>query len=186
VRMSFGDLTDETAITVASDPRLEVDLNSINEVYEASGKVAKMTQVAADAVKQLVESKNTVNEYSKQMKDLDKKKYKDQIKASGNMVKAIDSVIALYIGKDDKRQGITRNPEITVMQRLGNAGYYAGTRQSGLTETEKKLMEYAEMDLKKALEKTNTFFADRWNAYRESIEALELSPFKETERFSLD
>ncbi|GAB5474309.1 MAG: hypothetical protein Mars2KO_24080 [Maribacter sp.] len=186
VRMSFGDLTDETAITVASDPRLEVDLNSINEVYEASGKVAKMTQVAADAVKQLVESKNTVNEYSKQMKNLDKKKYKDQIKASGNMVKAIDSVIALYIGKDDKRQGITRNPEITVMQRLGNAGYYAGTRQSGLTETEKKLMEYAEMDLKKALEKTNTFFADRWNAYRESIEALELSPFKETERFSLD
>lgn len=186
VRMSFGNLTDETSITVQSDPRLEVDMNSVNAVYEASGKIAGMTQTAADAVKQLVESKNTVNKYSKQMKDLDKKKYKEQIKTSGDMVKAIDSVIALYIGKEDKRQGITRNPEITVMQRIGNAGYYTGTRQSGLTETEKKLVEYAETDLKKALDKTNTFFTDRWKAYRESIEALELSPFKETKRFDLE
>lgn len=186
VRLSYGDLTEDMPITVASDPRLEVDGNSINEIYEASGKIHTMTQMAADAVKQLVESKNTANTYSKQMKEMDKKKYKDQIKSSGDIVKAIDSVIALYIGKEDKRQGITRNPEITVMQRIGTAGYYTATRQSGLTATERKLLAYAEADLKKALEQTNSFFSDRWKAYREAMEALALSPFKEVKNFNLE
>jgi hypothetical protein len=186
VRMTFGDLTDETNITVASDPRLKVDMNSVNEVYSAIGKIAEMAQTSADAVKQLVESKNVANKYAKDLNEMDKKKYKDQIKASKDIVKAIDSVVALYIGKVDKRQGITRNPEVTVMQRIGNAGRYIESRQSGLTETENRLIRFAETDLKSALDKTNAFFADRWKAYRESIEALEQSPFKEIKNFSMN
>ncbi len=186
VKMSFGELTDETMITVKSDPRLNVDMASANEVYHASEKIAAMTQTAANAVKQLVESKNVANKYSKELKELDKKKYKDQIKASKAIVKAIDSVVALYIGKEDKRQGITRNPETNVMQRIGSANFYTQTRKTGLTETERNLMKYAEADLKDALNKTNTFFSNRWKAYRESIEALEVSPFKETKSFSMN
>ncbi len=186
VRMSYGERTDETMITVKTDPRLNVDMNAVNEVYEASEKIASMSQTAADAVKQLNESKKVANKYAKELKELDKKKYKDQIKASANIVKAIDSVIALYIGKEDKRQGITRNPEINVMQRIGNAGYYAETRKTGLTTTEKNLIQFAEDDLKNALNKTNSFFSDRWKTYRESIEALKVSPFKETKTFSMN
>ncbi len=117
---------------------------------------------------------------------MDKKKYKEQIKASSAIVKAIDSVVALYIGKEDKRQGITRNQEMNVMQRIGNAGRYVGSRKTGLTETEKNLMKYAEDDLKNALNKTNSFFSDRWKSYQEAIEALEVSPFKETKTFSME
>ncbi len=185
VRMSFGDVSEEKMITVKSDPRLEVDENSTNEIYEASSKIAAMTQTAADAVKQLNESKNVANKYSKELKELDKKKYKDQIKASADIVKAIDAVIALYIGKEDKRQGITRNLETNVMQRIGNASYYTQTRQTGLTSTEKQLIAFAETDLKSALEATNTFFTDKWKTYRTSIEALEVSPFKEIKTFSM-
>ncbi len=186
IKMSYGELTDETMITVQADPRLDVVMNSINEVYEASGKIASMTQTAADAVKQLVESKNLADKYSKEFKEMDKKKYKDQIKASADIVKAIDSVVALYIGKEDKRQGIIRNPEVTVMQRLGYASRYARSRQNGLTETEHKLMKFAEDDLKKALDKTNAFFRDRWKAYSTSIKGLDVSPFKETKTFSMN
>ncbi len=186
VRMSYGDKTEETMITVKSDPRLKVDTNSANAVYEASSKIAAMMQTSADAVKQLVESKNVANKYSKELKEMDKKKYKDQIKASGAIVKAIDSIMALYIGKEDKRQGITRNPGINVMQRIGNAGSYVGSRKTGLTKTEKDLMSYAEQDLKKALNKTNTFFTDKWKTYRELIESLKVSPFKETESFNME
>ncbi len=120
------------------------------------------------------------------MKELDKEKYKEQIEASGAVVKQIDSIVALYIGKEDKRQGITRNPEINVMQRLNTASFYTGTRKSGITETERNLVKYAEDDLKSALGKTNAFFDEKWKPYRKSIESLDLSPFKETERFSLE
>ncbi len=186
VKVTHGETTDETTITVKSDPRLDVSSAAVNEVYETGKKLGILTQKAADAVKQLVESKNVANKYSKELKDLDKEKYKDQIKESDDMAKAIDSAIALYLGKEDKRQGITRNPEITVMQRLNDAGYYVGSRKNGITATEKRLILFAEEDLKKALQKTNAFFSNRWKAYRAGIEALEASPFKETETFSLE
>ena len=186
VKATFGALTDEVMLTVKSDPRLTVSTTAINEVYSMGKKVEKYTQKAADAVKQLVVSKNLANKYAKELKDLDKDKYKDQVKASKDIVKAIDSVIALYLGKEDKRQGITRNPEITVMRRLGNAGFYVQTRKTGITDTERKLVQFAEDDLKAALRKTNTFFDQQWKGYRESIEKLELSPFKKTETFVLE
>ncbi|GMN09258.1 hypothetical protein MTsPCn9_02860 [Croceitalea sp. MTPC9] len=186
VKISFGETSDSTNITVKTDPRLDVSLASVNEIYEHSKKLEGYTQKAADAVKQLVESKDLANKFSKEMKALDKDKYKDRIKASKDIVKSIDSVVAVYIGKEDKRQGITRNPEINVMQRIGNASFYVATRKSGLTKTEKDLIKYAEADLKSALEKTNSFFTEKWKAYRESIEALNLSPFKETEQFNLN
>ncbi|MDB4292217.1 hypothetical protein N9954_02340 [Maribacter sp.] len=183
VKISFGEETDETMITVKSDPRLTVSEEGTAEIYATAEKLQQMTQTAADAVKQLVESKKVANKYSKELKELDKKKYKDQIKASGTITKQIDSVMALYIGKEDKRQGITRNPEITVMQRIGNASGYVRSRPNGLTATEKDLVRYAENDLKNALEKTNTFFSAKWQAYQEEIEKLEVSPFKEIKTF---
>ncbi len=186
VKMSFGDTTDETTIIVKSDPRLNIDPTSINEVYTYGKQIEKLTQTAADAVKQLVQSKDLANKYSKEMKDLDEDKYKDQIKASKDIVKAIDSVVALYLGKEDKRQGITRNPEVTVMQRIGLANRYVYTRKTGITQTEKNLIKYAEDELKSALDKTNTFFNGKWQPYRKAIESVDLSPFKETQTFTIN
>ena len=182
----YGEQKDSTSVTVKTDPRLNTSMASINEVYALGKKLEGFTQTAADAVKQLVENKNLANKFQKELQDLDKEKFKEQIEASKNIIKEIDSVIALYLGKEDKRQGITRNPEPSVEQRLGTASYYVSSRQSGITETEKRLVRFAEDELKSALDKTNAFFSEKWKPYRESIEALDISPFKETETFSLD
>ena len=186
VKVTFGKASDSTMVTVKTDPRLKINMASINEVYETRKQLEGYAQTAADAVKQLVESKNLASTFQKKMKDLDKEKFKEQIKVSKEIVKQIDSVVALFIGKEDKRQGITRNPEITVMQRIGTATRYAATRKTGITKTERDLVSYARTELKEALDKTNTFFNDKWKTYRESIGALDLSPFKETKTFSLD
>ncbi len=186
VKMFYGDLIEETKITIKSDPRLDVSSASINEIHTAVKQLNTFTQTAADAVKQLVESKNTAAKYQKELKALDKKKYKEEIKASSQIMKAIDSIVATYIGKEDKRQGIVRNPEVTVMQRIGNANFYTQTRKKGLTSTEKRLIKFAEEDLKKALDQTNNFFTDRWKSYKETMEALEISIFKDIKSFSID
>ena len=186
VVMSFGDQTSETNITVASDPRLDVDTNSINEVYNASKEVEKITQVAADAVKQLVESKNIATEYSKMLTKLDKEAHKDNIKASKDIIKSIDDVLEIYLGKVDKRQGITSDPNVNVMQRVFGAASYIRSRKSGITSTERTLLKNAKDALNNALEKTNTFFNDKWTPYKASMENLSLSPFKEVKSFKLD
>ena len=183
--MEYGDQKSETSIQVKSDPRLQVSQQNINEVYTASKNLEAMRKTAADAVKQLVESKEVASKYQKELKKLDKKKFKDQIKASKNIIKKIDSTIAIYIGKEDKRQGITRNPEVTVMQRLGTAGWYSGSRQNGLTATENTLIKHAKNALSDALDKTNMFFTKDWKPYQENMEKLETSPFKEIKSFTI-
>ncbi len=185
VVLSFGDQTSEKMITVKSDPRLQVSQAYINQIYDAQKQLQDMRQTAADAVKQLVESQTIAKKYQSDLKKLDKKKYKEQIKSSKEIIKKIDETIDIYLGKEDKRQGITSNPIVNVMQRFGAAGWYVGSRQNGLTKTETTLIKQAKDALEDALEKTNTFFNDDWKPYQTKMEELQTSPFKEIETFKL-
>ncbi|CAN0459571.1 unnamed protein product, partial [Laminaria digitata] len=100
VEITHGTTTDETMVTVKSDPRLDVSVGAINEIYETGQKLNGYLQKAADAVRQLVESKNVATKFSKELKEADEEKYKDQIKSSKDISKEIDAVIALYLGKE--------------------------------------------------------------------------------------
>jgi uncharacterized protein YutE (UPF0331/DUF86 family) len=141
--LHYGDQISETKIEVKSDPRLDVSQKNIDEVYAASKQLETLQETAANAVKQLVESKTIAETYKTNLFKLDKEGYKDEIKASKKVVKSIDSLIDKYLGKVDKRQGITRNPEVTPLQRLGTASYYVSSSQTGLTSTETTLMKHA-------------------------------------------
>jgi hypothetical protein len=184
--MTFGDQTSEEMLTVKTDPRLDVSMANINEVYTTSKNLEAMQQTAADAVKQLVESKQIAEKFESDLKKLDKDKYKDDIKSSKDIVKQIDEIIEIYLGKEDKRQGITRNPEVTVNQRLGLASGYVRSRQNGITSTETTLIKNAKDALNEALDKTNTFFKDSWKPYQDKMEQIKVDPFKEVKAFQLD
>ena len=182
----FGDLSSEEMLTVKSDPRVNMSMANYNQVYDAYKRLEDMQQAAADAVKQLVESKTIAKDYQSLLAKLDKDKYKDDIKASKNIVKSIDSIIDKYLGKDDKRQGITRSPEVTVMQRLRQAKNYVGSRQNGITETETTLIKNAKEALNEAINETNTFFKNTWTPYRSRMEEVQASPFKDIKTFKLN
>lgn len=184
--MTYGDQTSETMVNVELDPRVKASMASIDQVYDASKKLQNMQQTAADAVKQLIESKTIANDYQSLLKKLDKEKYKEQIKASKDVVKHIDSIVDKFLGKEDKRQGITRNPEVTVMQRLGLARSYVGSRQNGITATETTLIKNAKNAMDKVLGEVNAFFNNEWTEYRSTMEGVQASPFKDTSIFSLD
>ncbi|UZO80319.1 hypothetical protein NBT05_15355 [Aquimarina sp. ERC-38] len=186
VVFEYGNQKDSTTVTVKSDPRLKISEQNIQEVYTASKQVEELIQTAATAVKQLVESKTIVSRYQKDLKELDKKKYKSAIDSSKAVTKKIDSLVAFYIGKEDKRQGITRTPEVTIMQRLSTANWYVSSRQNGLTATERTLIKHAKNDLTEALQKTNSFYTSDWESYEAQIKALNLSPFKKPELFSTE
>jgi photosystem II stability/assembly factor-like uncharacterized protein/ribonuclease HI len=184
--LHYGDMMSETMVKVESDPRLDVSQKNINEVYAALKALEKLQQTSADAVKQLIESKTIAENYSEQLSKLDKESYKDQIKASKEMVKSIDSIVDKYLGKRDRRQGITRSPEVTPLQRLGTARSYVSSSQTGLTSTETTLIKQAKDALNGLFEETNTFFNKDWMEYKNKMSTLKLDPFKPTETFSID
>lgn len=184
--LSFGDQTSETQITVSSDPRLEVSNANTNEVYDASKKLEAIQQTITDAVKQLVESKQIAEKFQADLKKLDQEKYKEDIKASKEIIKKIDEIVDIYLGKEDKRQGITSTSVVNVNDRLRSANSYVGSRQSGLTSTENTLIKHAEDAVTEALDKTNTFFTDEWKPYQSKMEQLQPNPFKEVKSFKLN
>ena len=59
------------------------------------------------------------------------KKYKEEIKTSSEIIKKIEDIIALYLGKEDKRQGITSDPNVTLNERYGIANYYVRSSWHG-------------------------------------------------------
>ncbi len=108
------------------------------------------------------------------LKDDDSKKYKEEIDLSKKITKKIDSIVAIYIGEEDKRQGITRNPETNVMQRLRSASWYSGSRPNGMTNTETLLMKHAKDALTEALMQTNNFFENEWKTYKTRLEEVKV------------
>ncbi|MGA0444888.1 MAG: hypothetical protein ACO3M3_07460, partial [Flavobacteriaceae bacterium] len=88
-----------------------------------------------------------------------------------------------FLGKEDNRQGIVRNPEISVMRRISQANSNNRSRPSGITSTEEKLLANATQDLKSALEQTNAFYQEHWDNLKSKIEAVELSEFEEVKQF---
>jgi len=186
LKMTFGNETAEQQITVKTDPRLKYNSSDINEKYTAAKELETYQKKMATAVKQLVESKKIVKNFKSKLSKKDKKLYKEEIKLSLKMNKKIDSLISIYIGKIDKRQGITRNPETTIMQRFGVANWYTNSRFGKQTSTEKQLVSQFKTALKDALQQTNTFFNTDWKAYQQKVEKIKISPFKEIKRFLIE
>lgn len=183
LKMHFGDQVAESSIEVQYDPRLSISESAINEKYNTAKAMEKDQELMAKVVKQLVESKNIANEFKSTLSKEDKKKYKDQIKASTDIAKEIDKHIALFLGKIDRRQGITRNPEVTVSQRFGTARGYVSSRFGNITATERQLIRQYKDAMNDAIAKCNSFFDKDWPAYRSKVENIKISPFKEVKRF---
>ena len=192
LKMTFGEAISEQTIKVEFDPRLEISEAAINQKYDAGKVLETYQEKIAAVVKQLVESKNTAAAMKSQFSKEDasgvsnKKKYKEEIKASTTIIKKIDTLIAKYIGTIDKRQGITRNPEITVNQRFGQVSYYVRSRFGEQTTTETVLMNQFIAAFKKVVTETNAFFNKDWIAYKAKTETIKISPFKETKIYSVD
>jgi hypothetical protein len=186
LKMTYGEEVSEQNIKVEFDPRLQISQAAINQKYDASKELEKYQEKIAAVVKQLVESKNTATSLKSSLTKEDKEKYKAEIKSSSQIIKKIDSLLAKYLGTVDKRQGITRNPEVTVNQRFGQASRYVRSRFGEQTTTEKILMDQFKEEYKKAVSKTNAFFNNDWVDYKSSAEKIDISPFKTTKIFSVN
>ncbi len=183
LKMTYGEEVSEQNIKVEFDPRLQISQSAINQKYDASKELESYQEKIAAVVKQLVESKNTATSLKSTLTKEDKEKYKTEIKSSSQIIKKIDSLLAKYLGTVDKRQGITRNPEVTVNQRFGQASRYVRSRFGEQTTTEKVLIDQFKEQYNKVISETNTFFNNDWVDYKLSVEKIKISPFKKIKQF---
>ncbi len=173
-------------IEVEADPRIQPDLEGLKTVYEAAGQIEHFTQLAADMVKALVERKDLANQYSQQFKEVDQEHFESAIDSSKAIIKEIDGLVDLFLGKEDDRQGIVRSPKETIMSRIGKATSYIRSRPNGVTETEKMLMDQARTYLEDGMQQVNEFLMNEWKTYQTEMEAIEVKRTVEVPEFSLE
>ncbi|MDG2387096.1 MAG: hypothetical protein P8M02_06750 [Flavobacteriaceae bacterium] len=176
----------ETEVTVLTDPRIEISERAIKDRYSYAKTLEGNMAKALAAVNQLKAGKKTLSTYKKRIEVKDKEENKDLLESIKEHIEKMDLILNGFIGKEDKRQGIVRNPENSVMKRIYSANRYVRSRPSGITATETKLLEHVQNDLKVALEQTNTFYDEHWDKLKAKIEAVELSEFEAIKRFKLD
>ncbi|MDC0514803.1 hypothetical protein OAN99_03205 [Flavobacteriaceae bacterium] len=186
VVLESKDNSSETEVTVMTDPRLEISQKAIDDSYNYSKKIEGYTEQTTAAVNQLKASKKTLSSYKSRIEKKDKEAHKELLETIAEHTKQIDSILDIFIGREDKRQGIVRNPENSVLKRIYSASRYVRSRPTGITTTEEKLLEHLKNDLQTALQQTNAFYDGHWEAVKAKIEAVELSDFKAIERFEID
>ena len=184
--LAYGTDKNEQQIVVKSDPRILDNPENIESVYNASKKLESFMAKASESVKQLIQCKKILLDYQKLFKENKTESVKELTKEIKIQTKALDSLISLYIGKVDKRQGIVRNSESNVMTRIGTASRYIRTRKKGITTTEDKLLQHAKDELEAALEKTNKYYKEVWPYLRTQIEGIDSSRFKEIKQIDLE
>jgi len=90
------------------------------------------------------------------------------------------SIVLDYImGKEEKKQGISDFNKPTVVMRLFGASRYVMSRPSGPTETERRLVEQANIAVGRSLDMTNDFYENTWPEYREKVESTDFKWFKD-------
>ncbi|MDG1046273.1 MAG: hypothetical protein P8P81_06675, partial [Bacteroidia bacterium] len=186
LKMTFGDQVSEQTIKVEFDPRMTYSKTDLSTRYQVSKQLEKNSETIAKVVQQLVESQNIVKEVTSKLNKADKKKYASQLKTAKSVGKKIDKLINGYLGTIDKRQGITRNPEVTVNQRLSSARRYVSARFGKITKTETELINNFKDALKEALNEANNFFNTDWNKFKSEVDDIKVSSFKEVKNFNIN
>ena len=86
-----------------------------------------------------------------------------------------------FLGKEDDRQGITRGQPNSINNFYFSAFRYTSNALHAPGETENKLIKKFEDELAKAMEMVNGYYAEEWPKFREAVENLDTSPFKDYE-----
>ena len=178
--LHYGELTSETIIEVKEDPRVdEFSMENRKEMRAAQDQLQALMSDIEVVTSQLAKNKKTADSFKKLLKSQDKKAFKEQIKTTDSIVKQIEKLQNKYFGTPDKRQGITRNPEVTVLNRVRSASGYIRSRQGAQTATEKQLYQQAETLAKEVNTEAQNFLNKEWKAFVSEMKLVTIDMFEE-------
>ncbi len=181
VKIAYGNSADSTELEVKYDPRFDVSTEGLKDRYDALKRIEGFQLSAEKAVTRLRKSKEIADDFNNRLSKADKEKFKEQLDRSKAIADSVTALIDLFIGKEDKRQGITLDYNQYVTDRIAWANWYTGNQMGSPTSTEEALIKIAEEAVNTEIEKVNKFFDEEWKAYKEEMEKVTISPFEALE-----
>jgi photosystem II stability/assembly factor-like uncharacterized protein len=164
--LEYAGYESETTIEVKEDPRVdELSVAARKEKYDALKSLNALITEVDDVTQELADALKKAERFKGLIKHADKKKYEVHIKRTDSLIKDLKNEQNEYFGTPDERQGITRNPEVTVMQRIYSARGYIASRQGPQTKTEEQLMKQARAHANRVMGESRTWLKNKWESY---------------------
>jgi len=180
LRITFGDKKDSTSITVKDDPRLNTPASIVDARYKMLKGLDGLTTVVLSATDRLRESKEVAEELENKMKATKRDDLKEALEKTKAVKDSINAVFDFILGKEDKRQGILFN-FITPVSYINTAGSYIGSSRKPVNATDQRVYKQAEDQVGLIIERVNKFYSTTWQDYRNALEKVSISPFKNYE-----
>ena len=158
----LGDQTATASIEVALDPRLNQSVAHAQEVYKATKDVQALLATVSESTQKLAQALGQIKAFEAQLKATETSLDDEEKERLKSLKATLTGLQDQVFGKEDKRQGITRNAEMTVLTRIRNASRYVQTRKSGITATEQQLIQFAEESTQAFTQAVTTFFETEW------------------------
>ncbi len=178
-KLKFGESSSEAALEVKGDPRIDFSAEARYAIYDSLKILEGIQQLAFERVEKLKKGLITLDDLTARMKSKGEASFKDQLEASSRQKDTLNSLLNLYVGKKDDRQGITDDPILAVDDHIENAQFYLSNSLHIPASMEAELMKKARESVLSANELVDIYFVDKWPPFRQSMEALDLSPFKD-------
>lgn len=178
LKITFGDQSDSTKVEVKADPRLNISLETMQAKYDALKDLEGLKSLALDKVEKIKSGVVGVDIMIERMKLKDEKAFEELIKESKSIKDSLNYLLSLYVGKEDKRQGITDDPELDVNDLYGSANMFISNATHKPGPMEAKLVKKTTDMIVLANEKTERYFEKYWDSYKTKVENLSLSPFE--------
>jgi photosystem II stability/assembly factor-like uncharacterized protein len=178
--ISYARASDSTFVTVKDDPRL----GNRNEIKVAQRKMYDRLKKSADKLTEgmdrLTEADEVCTKLQAQLKGVEGKDADSLRKTTTKMQDEIKSIREFINGKTSDKQGITRSPfEVTAMTQLQAAQQSIGSKMVAPGSQEETMVANGEKAVADLIQKINTFFENKWAAYRQQVEGTKVNLFKE-------
>ena len=177
LKITFGDHTDSTMVEVKADPRLNISLETMQAKYNALKDLEGLKSLALNKVEKIKSGLAGVEIMIERMKLKDEKAFEEIIKESKSIKDSLTNLLSLYVGKEDKRQGITDDPVLDVNDLYSSTYMFISNATHKPGSMEEKLVQKTTDMIVLANEKTDSYFDTYWDNYKTKVENLSLSPF---------
>ncbi|MFT7198012.1 MAG: photosystem II stability/assembly factor-like uncharacterized protein [Marinoscillum sp.] len=178
IQLTYAGETSESTVEVKFDPRIDISTEVLAAKKRALMLLESDLELALGRTEQIKEKLKITNELTDRMKAKDEKKFEEELKLVKASQDSLNALLDLYVGKEDKRQGITADQTIHVNYFYGNAYFYLSNGMGVPTKTEDELVQKFQEVMEAANEKTDNYLLGDWETFRSQMINLDLSPFK--------
>ena len=176
VRISHGDVSSTTEVTVRRDPRLDVTMADLQAKHDLQVEMMERMRTATEAADRLREAMERTKQIDGLLDDRDDDAASAAVESGAAMRDSIQTLMEALEGEEV--QGIRRDPT-TVTRMMGMASFYVGSSEGAPTENDRTALQHAERRLGTWIDNVNAFFSDDWPAYREAVSSANVTFFED-------